>query len=199
MDYAKFFETEIAAIQDYELQDFCRYYFNNCVPAYFWRIGASSSGRFHPKFSQGLGGLVRHTKAAMRVLEDLLRMSTWGFMPDFYKDYARVALLCHDTAKYGVMQDPDKNEYVNHGRKAAKNVSIAWEDFFNAPAPALLSMAIVSHMGQWVEDRDDRPFTPIDRVVHMADYVASRNYIDIPEISEEWEKTASELFNKEER
>ena len=34
----------------------------------------------------------------------------------------------------------------------------------------------------------DRPFTNIDRCVHMADYMASRNFIDIPQVSEEYDK-----------
>ena len=47
----------------------------------------------------------------------------------------------------------------------------------------LLKMAVRSHMGQWTENRDERPFTPIDRVVHLADYISSRPFIDIPTIS----------------
>jgi hypothetical protein len=41
-------------------------------------------------------------------------------------------------------------------------------------------------MGQWTEDKDERPFTSVDRCVHMADYMASRNFIDIPSIAEEY-------------
>ena len=40
-------------------------------------------------------------------------------------------------------------------------------------------------MGQWSE-RENRPFTNIDRCVHMADYMASRSFIDIPMVSDEW-------------
>jgi hypothetical protein len=46
-------------------------------------------------------------------------------------------------------------------------------------------------MGQWSE-REDRPFTNIDRCVHMADYMASRNFIDIPQIVEEYEAVGFE-------
>jgi hypothetical protein len=41
-------------------------------------------------------------------------------------------------------------------------------------------------MGQWSTDKEDRPFTNVDRLVHMADYMASRSFIDIPQITEEW-------------
>ena len=48
--------------------------------------------------------------------------------------------------------------------------------------------AIKSHMGQWTESREDRPFTAIDRCVHLADYMASRSFIDIPCITEEYDR-----------
>ena len=58
--------------------------------------------------------------------------------------------------------------------------------FETAPSEFFLS-AIRCHMGQWSE-KEDRPFTNIDRCVHMADYMASRNFIDIPQIVEEYDK-----------
>ena len=45
-------------------------------------------------------------------------------------------------------------------------------------------------MGQWTTDKADRPFTPIDRLVHMADYMASRSFIDIPEINADYNDKA---------
>ena len=72
----RFFETEINRIVSEDLRMFVKFFLENYVPAYFWEIGASSSGKYHPKFSQGYGGLVRHTKAACLFLEDLLRMSS---------------------------------------------------------------------------------------------------------------------------
>jgi hypothetical protein len=50
--------------------------------------------------------------------------------------------------------------------------------------------AIRSHMGQWSTNKEEKPFTPIDRCVHMADYMASRSFIDIPSITEEWNEVA---------
>ena len=35
------------------------------------------------------------------------------------------------------------------------------------------------------------PFTDIDRLVHLADYIASRNFIDIPEITSDYNSTFS--------
>jgi hypothetical protein len=48
-------------------------------------------------------------------------------------------------------------------------------------------------MGQWSTEKEDRPFTNIDRCVHMADYMASRSFIDIPQITMEWHDVEFEM------
>lgn len=180
-----YFETEINRIKDEKLQQFVKFYLDKFTPSYFWEIGASSSGKFHPKFSQGQGGLVRHTKAACLFLEGLLRMSPYVYMGEEKHDFCRVTLILHDTCKYGMGETMDKSQYRYHAINAAHNVAVAWEEYFHREAPYLITQAIRSYMGQWSE-REDRPFTQIDRAVHMADYMSSRSYIDVPEITEEW-------------
>lgn len=197
MDKHEFFEREILNIESIDLQDFVRWFFDVHVGEWFWKSGASSSGKYHPQFAQGEGGLVRHTRAVEWVCEELLRMSSYAYMKAEYKDYARVACLLHDTRKYGSGDTEDKDCYKEHGRLAADAVAAAWLSFFDqGEAPELLLMAIRSHMGQWVEDRDDRPFTNIDRLVHLSDYIASRPFWDIPELSSQYyEDTAREILD----
>ena len=188
MNKSDFFEREIANIESVDLQDFVRLFFDTRVGAWFWKSGASASGKFHPQFTKGEGGLVKHTRAVAWVCEELLKMSSYAYMRPEYKDYARVACLLHDTCKYGCGDEEDKTYYKEHGAVAAALVEQAWEEFFEFDnrCPELLTMAIRSHMGQWVEDRNDRPFTNIDRLVHMADYIASRSFWDIPELVEQY-------------
>jgi HD superfamily phosphohydrolase YqeK len=188
MNKSEFFEREILLIESEDLRDFVRFFFNERVGAWFWESGASASGKYHPKFAQGEGGLVRHTRAVAMVCEELLRMSTYAYMKSEYKDYARVACLLHDTRKYGRGDEEDKDCYKEHGAIAADDVYRAWHDFFTGGdrCPEFLTLAIKSHMGQWTENREDRPFTNIDRVVHLADYMASRSFFDIPQIVEEY-------------
>lgn len=190
MEKHEFFSTEIAHIESEEYKDFVRFYLDERVPSYFWEIGASSSGKFHPTFSQGYGGLVRHTKAVCLFCEELLKMSQWAYLTDERKDLARIACIVHDTAKYGI-GDYNKAMYSAHAENAASLVNAAWQDFFNgAPCPYELYQAIQSHMGQWSTEKDHRPFTPVDRLVHLSDYIASRNFIDIPVINFDYDKTA---------
>lgn len=191
MNKSKYFERELELIQSEDYRMFVKYYLDNYVPKYFWEIGASSSGKYHPQFSQGEGGLVRHTKAVVMFAEELLRMSSYMYMSDEHKDYVIMACIVHDTCKYG-SEDFDKEEYKDHAVNASVNVNGAWFDYFGENASEFFLSAIRCHMGQWSE-RENRPFTNIDRCVHMADYMASRSFIDIPQISEEWCKVYEEL------
>ena len=185
------FEREILLLESEDLRNFARWFFDVHVGDWFWKSGASSSGKYHPAFAQGEGGLVRHTRAVCMVCEELLRMSTYAYMKAEYKDYARLACLLHDTRKYGDGDIENHDCYKEHGKLAAEDVAAAWEEFFRDeydfhPCPEMLLLAIKSHMGQWVENREDRPFTNIDRLVHLSDYIASRPFWDIPIINIEY-------------
>lgn len=193
MDNSQLFKREILLIQDEELRDFVRFYFDEYVGKWFWKSGASSSGKFHPQFTHGEGGLVRHTRAVAMVCEELLRINTYAYMRDDFKDYARVACLLHDTCKYGEEDEENKSCYRLHGSLAANKINQAWVEFFGGNAPELLLMAVRSHMGQWVEEKNDRPFTNIDRLVHLSDYIASRSFWDIPQLSAEYEQDTHPL------
>ena len=184
----KLFERELSLIVDEELRMQVKSYMEEATPDYFWTDGASSSGKFHPQFSQGIGGLVRHTKAVVMFAEELLRMSSYAYMRDEYKDFVIAACILHDTCKYG-MYEYDKSEYKNHAANAANRFA-EWCYEGDYRAHYLLLQAIRSHMGQWSTEREDRPFTSVDRCVHMADYMASRNFIDIPSITEEYNEIA---------
>lgn len=178
------FSNEIARIQNESLRNAVTEYMNHAVPAYFFEIGASSSGKYHPVFSQGKGGLVRHTKAVVMVLDELMKLSTYAYMPQDYKDAAYAAAIMHDTCKYGMGQEMDKGAYSEHAANAALN----WETFCAEAGLSFspfIGMAIRSHMGQWTTNKEEKPFTNIDRVVHMADYIASRSFIDIPALHSE--------------
>lgn len=182
-----YFKREIELIQDEDLRNFVAYYLNMSTPKYFTKIGASSSGKFHPQFSQNEGGLIRHTKAVVMFAEELLRMSSYAYMRDEYKDYVIIACICHDTVKYGFNEEISKEDYKDHAKNGAENVAQCWKEYFNEECPFVLYNAIRSHMGQWSTDKEDRPFTNVDRCVHLADYIASRPFIDIPQINAEYE------------
>ena len=189
MRNVKLFEREINLIVNEDLRMAVKSYMEECTPDYFWTDGASSSGKFHPQFAQGMGGLVRHTKAVVMFAEELLRMSSYAYMKEDYKDYVIAACIMHDTAKYGVGEF-DKSEYKNHAKNAAFAFLAYCTKYTDYVPSEFLLNAMASHMGQWSTDKEDRPFTSVDRCVHMADYMASRSFIDIPSITEEYHEIA---------
>lgn len=180
----RLFKNELALIKDETLRDVVHSYMEYGTPNYFWTDGASSSGKYHPEFAQGVGGLVRHTKAVVMFAEELLKMSSYAFMKEEYKDYVIAACIIHDTCKYGMSDEMDKSEYKNHAENAAQNF-LDFCDCEYQPSILLLN-AVKAHMGQWSTNKEDRPFTNIDRCVHLADYIASRNFIDIPSITADY-------------
>ena len=184
----KHFERELNLIVDEDLRMAVKSYLEEETPDYFWTDGASSSGKYHPSFSQGCGGLVRHTKAVVMFAEELLRMSSYAYMREEYKDYVIAACLLHDTKKYGFTNEIDKSEYKNHAVNASKAFADYAEQVMDYKPHFLLLNAISSHMGQWSTEKEDRPFTSVDRCVHLADYIASRPFIDIPIITDEWDR-----------
>ena len=191
MKNIKHFEREINLIVNEDLRMAVKSYMEEATPDYFWTDGASSSGKYHPKFSQGDGGLVRHTKAVVMFAEERLRMSSYAYMREEYKDYVIAACILHDTAKYGI-SEYDKAEYKNHASNASKAFAEYAEQVMNYKPSEFLLNAIIAHMGQWSTEKEDRPFTNIDRCVHMADYLASCSVSDIPGIMEEWERVENE-------
>lgn len=198
MNKQAMFATEIAFIENEKLRDFVKYAIDK-IPAYFWEIGASASGKFHPVMSQGKGGLIRHTKAVCWMFQELSRMSCYGYQPPMFLDYGRIACIFHDCCKYGsndVMIDKETNKkahndaYAAHGHAAAEWLDERWKEFFGENAPCYLLAAIRAHMGQWTPEKyreqGEKMYTTLDRQVHLADYMASRAFVDIPAITEEY-------------
>lgn len=192
MKNIKLFECEINLIVNEDLRMAVKSYMEEAVPDYFWTDGASSSGKYHPQFAQGEGGLVRHTKAVVMFAEELLRMSSYAYMKEEYKDYVIAACIVHDTMKYGIDKF-DKAEYKNHAANAAYYFGEWCRVECGFTCSEFLLNAIAAHMGQWSTEKEDRPFTNIDRCVHLADYMASRSFIDIPQITEEWHNVEMEM------
>ena len=141
MKNIKIFDKELNLIVDEELRMMVKSYMEERVPDHFWEDGASSSGKYHPKFSQGVGGLVRHTKAVVMFAEELLRMSSYAYMKEEYKDYVIAACIIHDTMKYG-LGEYDKSEYKNHARNAAYAFKMFCRECDYEPSEFLLNAVI---------------------------------------------------------
>ena len=60
------FTEELNYINDMRIREGAKILLDG-LPEYFYTIPASSTGKYHPDFASGEGGLVRHTKVAVRI------------------------------------------------------------------------------------------------------------------------------------
>lgn len=153
------------------------------LPDYFYKIPASSSGKYHPLFSLGEGGLVRHVKVAMRILEEIFKDEAFGIYDEYKKDLMRMALMLHDGFKSGIN---------NIGHTCSEHPVIMSDFILNNKEKLLISEndskfvsdLIRSHMGPWNKDKEGNVIMPVPKtkeelLIHLCDYIASRNFLNV--------------------
>ena len=184
MDKTNCFKKEINYIKDNNLKDDLKKLIK-LLPDYFFEIPASSTGKYHPKFALGEGGLVRHTKVAVRIAYELLNNNTVGSkFTDRDKDLIIMALTLHDGLKSGL--EHDKYTKFDHPLLISKYI-MENKDKLNMDIDDLRKMCsmIESHMGEWTYDNYQKkevlpkPRTAEQRFVHMCDFLASRKFLNV--------------------
>lgn len=156
------------------------------LPDYFFTVAASSTGRYHPTYALGPGGLVRHTKAATMIAHELLGLEMYGKYTSDERDLMIAAIILHDGKKHG-----DENEASQYTIAEHPAVCAEWVKKINDELALLdenkieiLCSCIASHMGQWNTDFKykkeilPKPKTAMQKFVHQADYLASRKYLN---------------------
>lgn len=155
------------------------------LPDYFFTIAAASTGKYHPEYAQGEGGLLRHSKAAVRIGYELLSDPVIG---DKYtsdeKDLMLMGLLIHDGLKLG--HEKEKYTRFDHPILMADFVESEKEHLsLTDEQRKLVCDVIKTHMGPWTTDYNgnevlEKPKTKYQNFVHMCDYLASRKCILVP-------------------
>ena len=179
------FDIELSYIKDDRIRKSCETILD-ILPDYFYEIPASSTGKYHPSFSLGKGGLVRHVKVATRIANDLFED------PSFKSKYTRnekdimlMTLILHDSLKSG----------LNHDKYTAFNHPILISNFVNDNKDKieltedelnLFRSCVESHMGgfpwntnSYTNEELPEPKTKYQVFVHMCDYLSSRKYLDV--------------------
>ena len=154
------------------------------LPDYFFEVPASSTGKYHPSFALGDGGLVRHTKVAVRIAKELFNdESVSGAYTHNEKDLMMMALIMHDGLKSGLK----KSQYTNfdHPLLVSNYIKENKDKLtLNEKEINFLCSVIESHMGPWNTNSYSnvilpKPETRYQRFVHMCDYLASRKFLDV--------------------
>lgn len=154
------------------------------LPDYFFEIPASSTGKYHPEYSLGEGGLVRHTKAAAKIAFELYGTSTvTGIFNDDEKDLMIFALILHDGLKSGKVKEQytrfDHPILMQQYIKENKDKLTLTEGEID-----FLGNVIASHMGEWNTDKYSKVELPLpknkyQKFVHMCDFLASRKCLEV--------------------
>lgn len=154
----------------------------NEIPDYFFIEAASSTGKYHPTFSQGEGGLLRHTKVAVKIGYTLLNNNSIGFkFTSDEKDLIILAIIMHDSVKKGINEE--KYTRFDHPILASdlvrnSDLTLTKEEII------LVCNMISSHMGEWnTNDYSNvilpKPKTKYERFVHMCDYLSAQKFLDV--------------------
>jgi len=180
--YSLFF-TELEYIDDNQLRDVATKLLN-ILPDYFFTIPASSTGKYHPQYALGDGGLLRHTKAAVKIANELFRMEQYQEMfTKRQKDLMIIALFCHDGFKDGLQQE-DHTRF-DHPLIAAEKIAEEANKYLAEEDVKFICQCIKSHMGQWntnsfyIGVELPKPKETWEKFVHLADYLASRKFLEL--------------------
>lgn len=169
------------------------------LPTYVWEVGASSTGKYHPAYSLGVGGLMRHQIAVVRFLNYFFELEQYNTkFTSREMDLMRVAGLCHDGRKSGEQSDYERSKFTkfDHPLQMANIIRSYDGQYLNHDELEFCAHCIESHMGQWSTDRKSsivlpKPIDEYQQFVHLADYLASRKDLTMAFDNVETPKTTS--------
>ena len=174
-------QSVLNTFENDDIKDFAIVLLDN-LPEYIWRVPASSTGKYHPAYSLGEGGLMRHQIAVVRFLNFFLELEQYNkIIHSRERDLLRVAGLIHDGRKSGSQSDYERSKYTkfDHPLQMAAVIRSYDGKYLNHNEIELIAHCIESHMGSWNVDKKTgeclpKPEDLHQELVHLADYLASR-------------------------
>ena len=177
----KLVEPVLDTIENEDIKEFAIVLLDN-LPEYIWAVPASSTGKYHPAYSLGDGGLMRHQIAVVRFLNFFFELEQYNSkLTSREMDLMRVAGLVHDGMKSGSQEQFSSNKYTkfDHPIQMANVIRSYDGKYLDHDELEFMAEAISKHMGQWNTDKKSdvvlpKPSDKFSRLLHLADYLASR-------------------------
>jgi hypothetical protein len=171
----------LATIVNEDIREFAEVLIHG-LPKYMWEVGASSTGKYHPQYSLGYGGLMRHQLAVVRFLNFFFELEQYNSkFTGREMDLMRVAGLVHDGRKSGEQSDYEHSKYTkfDHPIQMANTIRSYNGKYLTHDEIEFIAHCVESHMGAWNTDRKSgvvlpKPTDEYQHCVHLADYLASR-------------------------
>ncbi len=177
------FQTELNYIKNERIKN-AGIYLVAKIPEYFYTIPASSTQKYHPKYTTGSDGLYKHTKAAVKIAHELLVLDMYKkIFTEDEQDILILSLILHDGLKKGVTNE--KYTRFDHPILMSKYVmSFKSELSLTDEEITMLCDNIKCHMGQWNCDYQGNevlevPRSRYQKFVHLCDYLASRKFLNV--------------------
>lgn len=178
------FDKELTYIKSFKYRENAKKIIE-LLPDYFFKVPASSTGKYHPNYALGDGGLLRHTKAAMKIANDLLtNNSLFNSFKSEEKDLLLIGIMIHDGLKLGLPEEKytrfDHPILICNYLKDNKDKLTLSDSEIN-----FICDAIKTHMGEWTTDYNgvevlEKPSNNYQRFIHLCDFLASRKYLEVP-------------------
>jgi uncharacterized protein (DUF3820 family) len=187
----------LATIVNEDIREFAKVLVDG-LPRYIWEVGASSTGKYHPAYSLGDGGLMRHQIAVVRFLNYFFELEQYNTkFTSREMDLMRIAGLVHDGRKSGEQTDYERSKFTkfDHPLQMANVIRSYEGQYLNRDELEFMAHCIESHMGQWSTDRKSsvvlpKPMDEYQHFVHLADYLASRKDLTMAFDNVETQKAA---------
>jgi hypothetical protein len=191
----KTFKRELSYIADSEIREFAKVLLEN-ADDYFFTVPASSSGKYHPSFALGNGGLVRHTKAVAYFVNEFIRPEMeFGTVDRRDADLLIVAAIAHDIKKQG--DGVEGHTVRDHPQLASDYVKKVYDEYEWDTVPpedvTFIRNIVESHMGPW---QDPKPSSRKQLILFYADFIASRKEIVGLDFIESGDNEAVEAYEK---
>ena len=183
----KCIEPILNTFENEDIKTFAIEVMNN-LPSYIWNVGASSTAKYHPSYTVGQYGLIKHSIAVVRFINFFFELEQYNKVFDSrQRDLLRLAALTHDGRKSGSQEDYENNKHTkfNHPLLMAKEyMSYKDKGFLPENELKFIASSIGKHMGQWNTDkRSDtvlpKPNDQASELLHLADYLASRKCLNM--------------------
>jgi hypothetical protein len=165
------FKVELSKIKSDDLRKITKDILLKCND-YCVDMPASSTGKYHPAFDAGTGGLIRHIKVVCRNVETFLLMMPQYDGPEW--DIPYIAAILHDCAKY-----TKKDQQYSHEEHPNLVATIIRQ--FDHPFIERIAKCAETHMSRWNTCRHSKEVMPTPKnmehmIVAMADMIAAQKW-----------------------
>lgn len=191
MEKIKTFNKVLELLSEPDIRNFTEALLND-ADEYFFTEPSSSTGKYHPEYALGEGGLARHSIAVALILSDILNDDCYEFSLR-QKQLLIASAIVHDIKKYG---EGKKHTVKNHPELAAQYIIQEQTNnrLISSSDAEFMASSVLTHMGKWGAEK---PSTDAQKLVHIADCLAAKKWLNV-DFNMFQEQSYGPLFDKEE-